>query len=77
MVDVNPDRGPRDVSMSMCVSQRFADAIRARANRTGESRSELLHGLFDEGRVQELMENEAAMRVSRRTFSLPGRMGSG
>lgn len=67
-----PDDGPRDVTMSLCVSERLSRAIRARAGRTGQSRSEILHGLIDCDRARELIEGEAAQQLAGRSgFPLP------
>jgi hypothetical protein len=75
-----PDDGPRDVTMSLCVSERLSRAIRARAGRTGQSRSEILNDLIDRDRAAELIEDEAAMQLASRTetpFGLPARVGNG
>ena len=62
-----PDDGPRDVTMSLCVSERLSRAIRARAGRTGKSRSEILNDLIDCERARELIEDEAAQQLAGRS----------
>lgn len=64
MVKSSKNDGPRDVVMSVCISRRLNEAIRTRAARTGESRSELLYGLICPIRQQELLSAEE----SRPTF---------
>ena len=67
MVTNVPDDGPRDVTMSLCVSESLSRAVRARAGRTGKSRSEILYDLIDRERARELVEDESALQLAGRS----------